>query len=71
MTRNNAVMVAVERVDETGFTFVVLRRGYKYQTQMVAYPVARGWKVAEQIGPGNVENFREGKNVAKLDALRA
>jgi hypothetical protein len=59
MNRNEAVRVAVSRVDETGWTFVVLRRGSKYQTQMLAYPVARGWKVAEQIGPGNVQNFRE------------
>jgi hypothetical protein len=58
-TRQNAVALAVQRVDETGFTFVVLRRGYKYQTQMLAYPVARGWKVVDQVGPGNVQNFRE------------
>lgn len=59
MTRTSAVALAVQRVDETGFTFIVLRRGYKYAAQMVSYPVARGWKVAEQIGPGNVQNFRE------------
>lgn len=59
MTRANAVHVAVERVDETGWTFLVLRRGYSYRVQMANLEVARGWSKAEMIGPGNVHNYRE------------
>jgi hypothetical protein len=58
MTRNDAVLEAVQRVNETGSTFVVLRRGYAYKAQIVDFPISRGWKIAEQIGPGNVQNFR-------------
>jgi hypothetical protein len=57
MTKANAVSVAVERVHETGFLFAVVRRGYSYRAQMASYPVARGWAVAEYIGPNNVHNF--------------
>jgi hypothetical protein len=59
MTKQTAVQVAVKRVRETGFTFVVTRRGYKYNAQMLSYPVPRGWAVAEQIGVGNVHNYEE------------
>jgi len=59
MTKKDAVATAVKRVDETGFTFLVLRRGYGYRAQISSYPVARGWKIAEQIGVGNVQNFRD------------
>lgn len=57
MTKQNAVKVAVLRVKETGVTFNVLRRGYNYRAQIARNPVARGWSVAEMIGPGNIHNF--------------
>lgn len=57
MTRQEAVRQAVERVFETGWTFLVLRRATNYRTQMANLDVARGWTIVEQIGPGNVHNF--------------
>lgn len=59
MTRQDAVKEAVTKVLDTGFTFVVLRRGREYKSQMIAWSTPRGWKVAEQIGTGNVHNFVE------------
>jgi len=57
MTRKEAVSEAVSKVTESGFTFDVLRRGDAYRVQMTAYGAPRGWKVAEMIGPGNVQNY--------------
>lgn len=57
MTRKEAVKKAVEHAD-TGGLGCVLRRGEKYKFQACIL-APRGWRVAEMIGPGNVQNFRE------------
>lgn len=59
MTRANAISLAVQRVEETRFTFYILRRGYKYDVQISSYGPRIGWKIVEMIGPGNIHNYQE------------
>ena len=59
MTKESAISLAVKRVEETGFTFSLFRRGYKYDIGMTAYGSRNGWKTVEMITPGNVHNFRK------------
>ena len=54
MNRTDAVSLAVRVVKQSGTTQHVLRRGDKYE---VGSADRKGWKVAEMIGPGNIQNF--------------
>jgi hypothetical protein len=54
MNRTEAVSLAVRVVKQSGTTQHVLRRGDKYD---VGASDRKGWKVAEMIGTGNVQNF--------------
>lgn len=56
MTRSEAVSIAVERVKTTNDTVAVIRRGKQYDVNLIAF-APRGWRCAEMIGPGNVQNY--------------
>lgn len=57
MKKCDAVAQSVKEVDATKGTRFVLRRGDNYLVSK--WPDRKGWKVAESIAPGNVQNFRE------------
>ena len=57
MTKAEAIEAAKIRLSATGSTQEILRRGDMYDTQPSGYRPPRGWKVAEMISKGNVQNY--------------
>jgi len=56
MKLSEAIEEAKKRLADTGQTQAVLRRGTNYKVDSNSWP-PRGWRIAEMIGPGNVQNF--------------
>jgi predicted ThiF/HesA family dinucleotide-utilizing enzyme len=56
MKLSEAIEEAKKRLADTGQTQAVLRRGTNYKVDSNPWP-PRGWRIAEMIGPGNVQNF--------------
>jgi hypothetical protein len=54
MTQADAIKEAVQMVSRNGETAYVLRRGGNYKASPTEI---HGYKVAEMIGPGNVQNY--------------
>jgi hypothetical protein len=57
MTKNEAIETAKKNLAETGTTQFVLRRGDKYNVFPATAPTPQGWKTAEMISRGNVQNY--------------
>ena len=57
MTKPEAIKEAKENLSATGITQFVMRRGDKYQVFPSDKPYPQGWKTAEMISRGNVQNY--------------
>ena len=54
MAKAQAIEEAKACVIKVGGIWYVLRRGDNYKVSSIEH---KGWKVAEMIGPGNIQNF--------------
>lgn len=59
MTKQEAVKLAVDRIDAGYGMQCVIRRGNEYKHNGASYAdIPRGWVCADMIGPDNVQHFR-------------
>ena len=58
MTKSEAITEAIKRLDATGCTQFVNRRGSDYELGDNTGTTKRGWKPAEMISRGNVHAYR-------------
>jgi hypothetical protein len=58
MTKPEAITEAIKKLDETGGTQFVLRRGDNYKVFPASEPTPNNWKTAEMISRGNVHAYR-------------
>lgn len=57
MKRPEAIQLAKIGLAKSPATQVILRRGSEYKVQSISHETPRGWKVAEMLSLGNVQNF--------------
>jgi hypothetical protein len=57
LTKTEAINKAKRELAATGETQFIVRRGDEYRVHPASEKTPRGYRVAEMISPGNVQNF--------------